>query len=89
MKKSLKVRINGQLWTITYGIPGKTNGIIDDGCCDYEKRKITINRNSESNLLNVLSHEVLHARLPDFSEEAIEEIGSLIDDIYVKMQQVS
>jgi len=89
MKKSLKVRINGQLWTITYGIPGKTNGIIDDGCCDYDKRKITINRNAQSNLLNVLSHEVLHARLPDFSEDAIEELGSLIDDIYVKMQKIS
>jgi hypothetical protein len=89
MKKNLRVRINGQVWTISYGIPGKTNGIIDDGCCDYEKRKITINRKSESSFLNVLSHEVLHAMLPDFSEEAIEEIGSLIDDIYVKMQQVS
>jgi len=89
MKKSLKVRINGQLWTITYGIPGKTNGIIDDGCCDYDKRKITINRNAQSNLLNVLSHEVLHARLPDFSEDAIEELGSLIDEIYIKMQKIS
>ena len=88
-KKSVKARINGQLWTIRFGNPGKTEGVTDDGCCDYEKRMIIINPNSQSNLLNVLSHELIHARLSDLQEDAVEELGTLIDDIYVQMLKLS
>ena len=88
-KKSVKVRINGQLWTIKFGNPGKTEGVTDDGCCDYEKRTITINPNSQSSLLNVLSHELIHARLSDLNEEAVEELGTLIDEVYVEMLKLS
>ena len=88
-KKSVKARINGQLWTIKFGNPGKTEGITDDGCCDYEKRLITINPNSQSNLLNVLSHELIHARLSDLQEDTVEELGTLIDEVYVEMLKLS
>jgi hypothetical protein len=88
-KKSVKARINGQLWTIKFGNPGKTEGVTDDGCCDYEKRTIIINPNSQSNLLNVLSHELIHARLSDLQEDAVEELGTLIDDVYVQMLKLS
>jgi hypothetical protein len=88
-KKSVKARINGQLWTIKFGNPGKTEGVTDDGCCDYGKRTITINSNSQSNLLNVLSHELIHARLSDLQEDAVEELGTLIDEVYVEMLKLS
>ncbi len=88
-KKSVKARINGQLWTIKFGHPGKTDGVIDDGCCDYEKRLITINPKSQSNLLNVLSHELIHARLSDLQEETVEELGTLIDSVYWEVLKLS
>jgi hypothetical protein len=88
-KKSVKARINGHLWTIKFGNPGKTDGVTDDGCCDYEKRLITINPNSQSNLLNVLSHELIHARLSDLQEEAVEELGTLIDEVYLQVLKLS
>jgi hypothetical protein len=88
-KKSVKARINGKLWTIKFGHPGKTDGVTDDGCCDYEKRLITINPNSQSNLINVLSHELIHARLSDLQEETVEELGTLIDEVYVKLLKLS
>jgi len=88
-KKNVKVRINGKLWTIRFGMPGKTEGVTDDGCCDYDKRIITINPNSQSNLLNVLSHELIHARLSDLQEETVEELGNLIDEVYWKMVKLS
>jgi hypothetical protein len=88
-KKSVKARINGHLWTIKFGHPGKTAGVTDDGCCDYEKRLITINPNSQSNLLNVLSHELIHARLSDLQEDAVEELGTLIDEVYWQVLKLS
>lgn len=88
-KKSVKLKISGYNWTIRYGNPGKTNGITDDGSCDYSKREIIINKNSQSSLLNVLTHEIIHARLPDFNEEAVEEIGCLIDEAYTAIQSIS
>jgi len=88
-KKSVKARINGQLWTIKFGHPGKTDGVTDDGCCDYEKRLITINPNSQSNLLNVLSHELIHARLSDLQEDTVEELGTLIDEVYWQVLKLS
>ena len=88
-KKNVKARINGQLWTIRFGNPGKTDGVTDDGCCDYENKLIIINPDSQSNLLNVLSHELIHARLSDLQEEAVEELGTLIDDVYWQVLKLS
>lgn len=88
-KKIVKTRINGDSWTIKFGDPGKTDGITNDGICDYEKRTIIINKKSQSNLLNVLSHELTHARLQDLQEETVEELGTLIDEVYWQMLKLS
>jgi hypothetical protein len=88
-KNIVKARINGILWTIKFGNPGKTGGVTNDGICDYEKRTIIINKKSQSNLLNVLSHELTHARLQDLQEEAVEELGTLIDEVYWQMLKLS
>ena len=88
-KNIVKARINGILWTIKFGNPGKTNKVTNDGICDYEKRTIIINKKSQSSLLNVLSHELTHARLQDLQEEAVEELGTLIDEVYWQMLKLS
>jgi hypothetical protein len=81
--KSLgQVEINGEKWQVGYGHPGFTDGQMDDGVCDYAKRRITINRGCSRSLLSVLAHEAIHARLPDISEEAVNTTGELISEIY-------
>jgi len=77
-----RVEINGQKWQVGYGHPGFTDGQMDDGVCDYSKRRITINRGCSRSLLSVLAHEAIHARLPDLSEESVNETGELISKIY-------
>ena len=72
-----------------FGHSGKTNGVDNDGICDYEKRTIFINPKSSRNLLNVLSHELLHARFRDLEEDAIEEMGTLIEETYEEMKEIT
>jgi len=88
MKKSLKIRINGALWTLKYGDAGKTDGVPNDGICIYEDKTIILNRNSSSNRLNVLAHELIHARCPDLCEDTVEELGTLIDETYVSLNDI-
>lgn len=88
-KKIVKKKINGHLWKIQFGHAGKTDKVDNDGICDYDKRTIFINPKSGRNLLNVLSHELLHARFKDLEEDAVEEMGTLIEDVYWEMLQIS
>jgi hypothetical protein len=39
--------------------------------------------------LNVLSHELLHARFRDLEEDAIEEMGTLIEEVYQEMREIT
>jgi|688.fasta_scaffold739410_3 hypothetical protein len=87
-KKSVKIRIKGSLWKIMFGDAGKTDGVPNDGICIYEDRKIIINRNSGRDLINVLSHELLHARFSDLEEDAVEEMGTLIEEAYDQMKEM-
>lgn len=88
-KKIIRKSINGKTWKILFGHSGKTNGVDNDGICDYEKRTIFINPKSSRNLLNVLSHELLHARFRDLEEDAIEEMGTLIEETYEEMKEIT
>lgn len=81
-KKIASLNINGAKWSIGYGNPGKTDGTTNDGICDYEKRRITISRGSARSLLNVISHEILHARFRDLTEESVDEAAGIIDEAY-------
>jgi hypothetical protein len=81
-KKIASITINDAKWSIGYGYPGKTDGKTNDGICDYEKRRITISRGSTRNLLDVLAHEILHARFPDLTEESVNETAGIIDEAY-------
>ena len=88
-KKIIKKKINQYLWKIKFGNAGRTDGVDNDGICDYDSRTILINPKSTRNLLNVLSHELVHARFRDLEEDAIEEMGSLIEETYWEMLEIS
>lgn len=87
-KKIIKKTINGKTWKIRFGHAGKTNGVDNDGICDYETKTIFINPKSSRNLLNVLSHELLHARFRDLEEDAIEEMGTLIEEVFEEIRKI-
>jgi hypothetical protein len=77
-----KVEINGKKWEVGYGHPGTTKGKTDDGICRYAERRIIINRRASRSLLDVLAHELIHARLPDLSEESVEATANLVAKTY-------
>jgi hypothetical protein len=88
-KKIIKKSINGKTWKIRIGHAGKTNGVDNDGICDYASRTIFINPKCERSMLNVLCHELLHARFPDLEEEAVEDMGTLLAESYEEMEEIS
>lgn len=54
----------------------------DDGQCDYAAREIRIcSTLSGLDLMDTLIHEVLHARWPDLSEDAVEELATTLAGI--------
>lgn len=54
----------------------------DAGQCDYAAREIRIcSTLSGLDLMDTLIHEVLHARWPDLSEDAVEELATTLAGI--------
>lgn len=48
-----------------------------EGDCDWEKRTIRVHQTMRGlALMDVLIHEILHARFPDLCEDAVEEMAS-------------
>jgi hypothetical protein len=71
------VKINERRWEYGWGNCKDALGL-----CDYEKRRIVISRKGGCDLVDVVSHEALHARFPDLKEEAVNELGTIVGDIY-------
>jgi len=70
-KRSARVYIGDQRWTIQIT---KNLAPDRDGECDYDARTIRVHPSLQGEtLLEVIVHEMLHARWPDLSEEAILE----------------
>lgn len=54
----------------------------DDGQCDYSQRMIRIdNRLHGVDLLDTLLHELVHARWPDLSEDAVAEFSETVSGV--------
>ncbi|MGI9176819.1 MAG: hypothetical protein ACR2IT_03060 [Pirellulales bacterium] len=71
--KRRQIWIGDQRWTIhrTSRIPTDR-----DGECDYGARTIRVRASVQGEeLAEVLIHEMLHARWPDLSEEAVTEMA--------------
>lgn len=71
-KRSVTVWIGDQRWRVRRcKVPADRHGD-----CDYDQRLIRVSdRLAGEDLLEVIVHELIHARWPDLSEEAVEEFG--------------
>ena len=71
MKKRARVWIANERWTIhrTNRLPADR-----DGECDYAAKTIRVRASLQGEeLMEVIVHEMFHARWPDLSEEAVNE----------------
>jgi hypothetical protein len=87
-KKVCTATINGKRWTIGFGFPGKTRGVVDDGSADKSKRRIVIHAKHNGrtrSLVECICHELLHARFGDIEEAACTEYGELVAQVYEKL----
>jgi hypothetical protein len=87
-KRVCTATILGKRWSIGFGFPGKTKGIVDDGSADKHQRRIVIHaahNGRTRSLVECTVHELLHARFPDIEEEAITEFGELVARVYEKL----
>ena len=73
-----KFQIAGRTWQYGWGDTGKTKGKANEGICDYENRRVIINRQHKCHLADVVSHELLHAYFPHWKEEFVDGIGESI-----------
>jgi len=73
----VRVRILNQVWDIKDAADIKPFGL-----CDHETRKIWIReRQSESERLDTLIHEVLHALAPDADEQSVTRMAKTVSNI--------
>jgi hypothetical protein len=89
-QKITSIIINKKRWTIGYGFPGKTKGKVDEGSCNYEKRKVIIHHKKKGricSLAEIVFHEIAHARFPDMKEDSINELGKIAAAVFHKMQE--
>lgn len=71
-ESSRQIFIAGERWRIVVCRVPRT--IYGD--CDYESKTIRVSRDLHGeDRLNVILHELIHARWPDLSEEAVEEFA--------------
>lgn len=75
MKRTVSVVINGQRWRVRRcRVPASIYGD-----CDYDTRTIRVSAKLHGeDFLNVLLHELLHARFPDLSEECVSETADTL-----------
>lgn len=75
-----RVRIDGKLWRVKLQRPpGKT---AYDGLCVADDRIIYLHPTAvKSRGIELVAHELVHARLYDIDEEAVDEIGRLTSEV--------
>lgn len=74
-QRSKTIWINGERWTMRRcRVPASIHGD-----CDYNTRTIRVSSKLHGeDFLNVLLHEILHARFPDLSEECVSETADTL-----------
>lgn len=86
-RSKFSLHINGRRWTVYLRAPKtKTNGVPDVGLCDYDSRTIYVTPGPQQD--TVLRHEILHARFPDFSEDAILSVEQALYDAEQGLRQI-
>lgn len=80
------IRIQGEKWKVRLEpVPEKlSKGDELDGICHYGQQTIFVKPDSNDLMRSVLLHELLHARFPDLSEEAVTDFEILYFDALKK-----
>lgn len=78
--RAKRVRIDGQWWTIRLQRPPEKGPY--DGLCVKTDRVIYLHPDAvKTRGIELVCHELIHARLFDIDEDAVEEIGRLCGEI--------
>ncbi len=72
--RTSKLKIRGKTWTLKLQAPPRRP--LDIGMCDYDTRTLYVHPERETEA--TLIHEVLHAALPDLTEDAITEVEAAL-----------
>lgn len=73
-QRTSKLKIRGRTWTLKLQAPPRRPS--DFGMCDYETRTLYVHPEREPEA--TLIHEVLHAALPDLTEDAVVELETAL-----------
>ena len=75
-----RVSIDGKAWRIKLQRPPAREAF--DGLCSKDDRTIYIHPDAIAHRgIELVCHEVVHARLFDLDEECVEEIGRLVSEV--------
>jgi len=88
-RKICSAIFNGQRWQIGFGMPGITNGKVNDGICKYHSRRIVIHRKVKGRVVSLEEatiHECAHAAFPMIMEDDIDRFASTTARVLVKMK---
>jgi hypothetical protein len=78
-RRAKRVTIDGKKWTIRLQRPPGRNY---DGLCVKDDRTIYIRPEAVTERgIELVCHELIHARLFDIDEEAVDEIGRLAGEV--------
>lgn len=78
--RTKRVKIDGKVWTIKLQRPPGREPY--DGLCVKDDRVIFIHPDAIGHRgIELVCHELIHARLFDIDESAVEEIGRLASDV--------
>lgn len=83
-QNSPKIRILGEMWTLMRKHPPHPRY---DGLCCYDDKKIYFAPSAlRSRRLELVAHELLHARFKELDEESILSAGLLISRVVQKVR---
>lgn len=78
--KTKRVSIDGKAWRIKLQRPPAREAY--DGLCVKDDRTIYLHPDAIADRgIELICHELIHARLFDIDEEAVEEIGRLVGEV--------
>ena len=75
-----RIAIDGKTWRVKIQRPPARE--VCDGLCVTSDRTIYIHPDCIANRgIEIVAHELIHARLYDIEEECVEEIGRLVGEV--------
>lgn len=79
---SKRIKIDGKWWTVRIARPPGRETL--DGLCDADTRTIYLHPKAiPRRSVELICHEVVHARLFDLDEECVDEIGRVVGEIHL------